>query len=178
MATAPPEDVIEKKAEVEEPPLAAVMAVDKPPHDDTKAVAKTAVPKSSKGSLDRDVAFAKLEDGKKLSFIKAWEENEKSKVDNKAQKKLSDVASWENTKKASYESELKKIEEQIEKKKANYAEKMRNKVALVHQQAQEKRAMVEANRGEDLLKIEESAAKHRATGHIPAKAFGCFGSYK
>ncbi|KAL3638322.1 hypothetical protein CASFOL_017693 [Castilleja foliolosa] len=30
------------------------------------------VAKSSKESLDRDVAFAKLEDDKRYSFIKAW----------------------------------------------------------------------------------------------------------
>ncbi|KAG6427134.1 hypothetical protein SASPL_111374 [Salvia splendens] len=79
-----------------------------------------------------DVALAKLEDEKRLSYIKAWEESEKTKVENKAQKKLSDVASWENTKKASLESELKSIEEKIEKKKGEYAEKIRNKVGLVH----------------------------------------------
>ncbi|KAL0425976.1 UNVERIFIED_CONTAM: Remorin [Sesamum radiatum] len=185
MAAAEAEQVVSKKPEAEEPPLAAVMEkpnVDKPvappPQDDGKALAIVPEPaekKSSKGSLDRDVALAKLEDEKRLSFIKAWEESEKTKVENKAQKKFSDVAAWENSKKASIESQLKKIEEQLEKKKAEYAEKMKNKVALVHKQAEEKRAMVEARRGEEILKAEEMAAKYRATGQTPKKAFGCLG---
>ncbi|KAL3655657.1 hypothetical protein CASFOL_000053 [Castilleja foliolosa] len=57
------------------------------------------VAKSSKGSLDRDVALAKLEDDKRYSFIKAWEESEKTKVENKAHKQLSDISAWENSKK-------------------------------------------------------------------------------
>lgn len=62
------------------------------------------------------------------------------------------------------------------KKKGEYAEKIRNKVALVHKQAEEKRAMVEAKRGEDMLKAEETAAKLRATGTSPPKACGCLGA--
>ncbi|KAL2461585.1 Uncharacterized protein Adt_45005 [Abeliophyllum distichum] len=200
MATAAaPEEVVTAKPEAveatAEPPLAsAVMEKpsdvleDKPvipvPHekvDDSKDVAvaeKAPEPlpkKSSKGSLDRDIALAKLEDDKRLSFIKAWEESEKSKVENKAQKKLSEVSSWENSKKAALEGKLKQIEEQLEKKKADYAEKMSNKVALVHKQAEEKRAMVEAKRGEELLKADEMSAKFRATGHAPTKVCGCIG---
>ncbi|PIN09804.1 hypothetical protein CDL12_17617 [Handroanthus impetiginosus] len=190
MAAAAPEEVVSKKPEAEEPPLAAVVVekptnavpdkpVAPPPHEDAMAVTKLPEPpakKSSKGSLDRDVALAKVEDEKRLSFIKAWEESEKSKVENKAQKKLSDVCAWENRKKASLESELKSIEEKYERKKAEYVEKYKNKVALVHKQAEEKRAMVEAKRGEDILKADEMAAKYRATGHAPKKAFGCLGA--
>lgn len=66
-------------------------------------------------------------------------------------------------------------QEDLEKKKAEYAEKMKNNVALVHKVAEEKRAMVEARRGEDLLKAEEMAAKHRATGYVPKNMLGCFG---
>lgn len=62
----------------------------------------------------------------------------------------------------------------MEKKKAEYIEKMKNKVALVHKAAEEKRAMVEAKRGEDLLKAEEMSAKYRATGTAPKKLLGCF----
>lgn len=51
---------------------------------------------------------------------------------------------------------------------------MKNKVALVHKEAEEKRAMVEARRGEDVLKAEEIAAKYRATGTAPKKLLGCF----
>ncbi|KAK4371906.1 hypothetical protein RND71_007290 [Anisodus tanguticus] len=153
-----------------------------PKPDDSKALATVPPPKpdssekkSSKGSLDRDVALAKLETEKRNSYIKAWEESEKSKVDNKAQKKLSAVLTWENTKKANIEAKLKKLEEQLEQKKAEYAEKNKNRVAAVHKEADEKRAMVEARRGEELLKAEEMAAKYRATGQAPKKLIGCLG---
>ena len=53
-------------------------------------------------------------------------------------------------------------------------EKMKNKVALIHRSAEEKRAVIEAKRGEDLLKAEEMAAKYRATGTGPKKLLGCF----
>ncbi|MCI27445.1 remorin-like, partial [Trifolium medium] len=49
-----------------------------------------------------------------------------------------------------------------------------NKVAMVHKQAEEKRAIVEAKKGEEILKAEEIAAKHRATGTIPKTLLGCF----
>ena len=149
--------------------------------DESKALAvvektpDSAAKKTSGGSFERDVALANLEKEKQLSFIRAWEESEKSKVDNKAQKKLSDVCAWENSKKAAVEAKLKKIEEELEKKKAEYAEKMKNKVALIHKQAEEKKAMIEARRGEEFLKAEEMAAKFRATGQTPKKVLGCFG---
>ncbi|CAN1844581.1 unnamed protein product, partial [Linum perenne] len=131
--------------------------------------------KLSGGSHDRDAALADLEKEKKMSFVRAWEDSEKSKVTNKAEKQLSDVTAWENHKKAAVEAKLKKIEqEQLEKKKAQYAEQMKNRVAEIHKQAEEKRAMVEAKRGEDLLKAEETAAKYRATGQAPKKMLGCF----
>ncbi|KAL3644194.1 hypothetical protein CASFOL_012126 [Castilleja foliolosa] len=57
-----------------------------------------------------DVALAKLEDDKRYSFIKAWEESEKTKVENKAHKQLSDISAWENNNKADFESKLNKIE--------------------------------------------------------------------
>lgn len=34
--------------------------------------------------------------------------------------------------------------------------------------------MIEAKRGEERLKVEEIAAKHRATGTTPKKTVGCF----
>ena len=92
----------------------------------------------------------------------------------RAQKKISDVLAWENSKKAATEAQLSKIEEKLEKKKAVYGEKMKNKVAAIHKQAEEKRAMVEAKKGEELLKAEETAAKHRATGVVPKATCGCF----
>lgn len=47
-------------------------------------------------------------------------------------------------------------------------------MALIHKAAEEKKAMVEAKKGEDLLKAEETAAKYRATGTAPKKLLGCF----
>ena len=51
---------------------------------------------------------------------------------------------------------------------------MKNKVALVHKQAEEKRAIVEAQQGEEVLKVEEMAAKYCATGQTPKKLIGYF----
>ena len=53
---------------------------------------------------------------------------------------------------------------------------MKNKVAEIHKEAEEKRAVIEAKRGEDFLKIEETAVKFRATGYTPKKFLGCFSS--
>ncbi|MCD9559275.1 hypothetical protein HAX54_017144 [Datura stramonium] len=132
--------------------------------------------KSSKGYLDRDIALSRLENDKRSSFVKAWEESKKSKVDNKAQKKLSKVATWEKTQKAKLEAKLKKLEDQLEHKKAEYAEKIKNEVALIRKEADEKRAVVEARQGEEFLKAEEMAAKYRAMGQTPKKQLlGCCG---
>ncbi|KAL6985621.1 hypothetical protein U1Q18_018997 [Sarracenia purpurea var. burkii] len=49
---------------------------------------------------------------------------------------------------------------------------MKNKAAFIHKAAKEMRALIEAKRGEDLLKAEEIAAKHRATGTGPKKLLG------
>ncbi|KAG6786762.1 hypothetical protein POTOM_008377 [Populus tomentosa] len=143
--------------------------------------------KVSGGSIDRDVALADLEKEKRLSFIKAWEDSEKTKAENKSQKNLSAVAAWENSKKAALEAKLRKKEhfgihinkiscrqEKLEKQKAEYAEKMKNRIALIHKEAEEKKAIVEAKRGEEVLKAGETAAKYRATGQTPKKLLGCF----
>ncbi|KAL0400761.1 UNVERIFIED_CONTAM: Remorin [Sesamum latifolium] len=179
-----PKDVAEEKAVIPLPPAEekaeeckALAVVEKEP--------EAAEEKKPEGSINRDAVLARVATEKRLSLIKAWEESEKSKAENKtsscvslgenaqAQKKVSAIAAWENSKKASLEAELKKIE-QLEKKKAEYIEKMKNKVALLHKAAEEKRAMIEAKRGEDLLKAEEIAAKYRATGTAPKKLLGCF----
>lgn len=55
-------------------------------------------------------------------------------------------------------------------------EKNKNKIALIHKAAEEKKADIEAKRGEDLLKVEESAAKYRATGASPKKFLTWFSS--
>ncbi|KAL1531428.1 remorin-like [Salvia divinorum] len=175
-AAEPPKDVAEEKAVVP-PPLPP--AQDKP--DDAKALVIVEKPeaaaeekKSEEGSINRDAVLARVATEKRLSLIKAWEESEKSKTENKAQKKMSSVVAWENSKKATLEAELKKIEEQLEKEKAGYIEKTKNKIALLHKQAEEKRAIIEAKRGEELLKAEETSAKYRATGTGPKKLLGCF----
>ena len=151
----------------------AVAVVDEP-----EKTPETPVPanklSSKGGSLNRDIALAELSKGKKLSYVKAWEESEKTKADNKAEKHISSIASWETSKKAALEAELKKIEEKLEKKKAHYGEIMKNKIAVIHKEAEEKRAVIEAKRGEVILKVEEMAAKYRATGTTPKKTVGCF----
>ncbi|XP_020549033.1 remorin-like isoform X2 [Sesamum indicum] len=167
-----PKDVAEEKAVIPLPPTEekaeeckALAVVEKP---------EAAEEKKPEGSINRDAVLARVATEKRLSLIKAWEESEKSKAENKAQMKVSAIAAWENSKKASLEAELKKIEEQLEKKKAKYIETMKNRVALIHKAAEEKRAIIEAKRGEDLLKAEEIAAKYRATGTAPKKLLGCF----
>ncbi|MFS7969366.1 putative remorin [Helianthus anomalus] len=187
----PEEEVVpESPAEPPPPPAAApaavveeekaIVPVDPPviedkPADDSKALAIVEKPavedKPSEGSVNRDAVLARVATEKKDSLIKAWEESEKSKAENKAQQKISAIGAWENSKKADLEAELKKIEENLEKKKAKYIEKMKNKIALLHKTAEEKRAMTEARRGEDLLKAEEVAAKCRATGTTPKKGW-------
>jgi len=66
------------------------------------------------------------------------------------------------------------LQEQLEKKKAEYAEQMKNKVAMLHKEVEEKKAMIEAKRGEDVLKVEETAAKYRASGKSPTNVLVCF----
>ncbi|XP_050384939.1 remorin-like [Argentina anserina] len=172
LASAPDE---KEKALLPPPPGAASV-------DDTKALAvvepekapETIDKKPSGGSHDRDVVLANLEKEKSMSFVRAWEDSEKDKAENKAEKKLSTVTAWENTKKSAIEAKLRSMEEKLEKKKAQYAEKMKNQIGVLHKQADEKRAMIQAERGQELLKAEEMAAKYRATGGIPKKFLGCF----
>ncbi|GJN21697.1 hypothetical protein PR202_gb09200 [Eleusine coracana subsp. coracana] len=155
---APAKDVAEERALVPVPSP-------EPPSGDSKALV-----------VFEDIALAKVETDKRNSLIKAWEENEKAKAENKAAKKITAILSWENTKKALVDAQLKKKEEELEKKKAEYAEKMKNKKAIIHRQAEEKRAMAMALRGEEVVKAEEMAAKYRATGMAPKKFLGCFGA--
>ncbi|GMP96231.1 hypothetical protein CsSME_00044964 [Camellia sinensis var. sinensis] len=167
-----------KKVESEANPTAAPSEKSLVPIPDEKlSLAKTlAIPekdsdfaaeKKSGDPTDRDAVLARVETEKRFALIKAWEESEKTKTENKAYKKLSAIGSWENSKKACVEAQLKKME-------AEYTEKMKNKAAEIHKAAEEKRAMIEAKRGEDVLKVEEVAAKFRATGNTPKKFFGCF----
>ncbi|KAL1316698.1 hypothetical protein HN51_068859 [Arachis hypogaea] len=130
--------------------------------------------KGTVDSVDRDAELARVVSEKRLALIKAWEESEKTKAENRAYKKLSAVGLWESKKKASVEAQLKIIEENLERKKAEYAEKMKNKIADIHRSAEEKRAMVEAQKREEFIELEETAAKFRSSGRTPAKFFACF----
>lgn len=51
---------------------------------------------------------------------------------------------------------------------------MKNKLAEIHKVAEEKRAIVEATRREEFLKVEETATKYRDAGFVPKKFLGCF----
>ncbi|KAK1374799.1 hypothetical protein POM88_030992 [Heracleum sosnowskyi] len=135
-------------------------------------------------SNDRVAALTRVETEKRLAFIKAWEEKEKTKAENKAYKKKSAIGAWENTKKALVEVQLEQIEamtkkilaqieEELEKKKAEKLEKFKNKIAIIHQKAEEKRAAAETERGKKFLKIDEKGAKLREMR--PRKFCGYFG---
>ncbi|KAL3498805.1 hypothetical protein ACH5RR_041537 [Cinchona calisaya] len=175
LAASPPRETSpEEKTPKQDSSEKALPPIEKPIFVAEKAADHQEDEKSKVDSKDRDVALARVELEKRLALIKAWEDSEKAKADNKAYKKLSGIGAWENTKKASVDAELKQIEEEFEKKKAKSAEKMKNKMAEIHKEAEEKRATVEAKRGEDTLKIEEAAAKFRSTGNIPKNLFGCF----
>ncbi|CAH2075729.1 unnamed protein product [Thlaspi arvense] len=109
-------------------------------------VSEPANEKQTGEMVNRDAVLARVATEKRLALVKAWEESEKTKAENKAYKKLSTIEAWENSKKANVEAELKNIEEKYEKKKAEYAEKMKNKTAEIHRASEEKKAMVEAKR--------------------------------
>ncbi|CAL4917451.1 unnamed protein product [Urochloa decumbens] len=129
-------------------------------------------PAATDGSRDRDAFLTRVATDKTTSLIRAWEESEKAKADNRAARRLANVTSWENSKVAQMEAELKKIHEQLEMKKAAQAEKLRNSAAAARRAAEEKRAAAVAMRGEEVIRAEEAAARYRATGQAPAKLFG------
>ncbi|XP_076943024.1 remorin-like [Bidens hawaiensis] len=112
---------------------------------------------------------------KRIALIKAWEENEKTRADNKYYTKMSAIGAWENTKRAAIEADLKQIEQDIEIEKAKQREKMKNKIAALHKEAEEKRAAILAKKGQDMIKVEEAAAKYHATATLPTRLFKCFG---
>ncbi|RWW53943.1 hypothetical protein BHE74_00039517, partial [Ensete ventricosum] len=99
---APPQS--EAVKDVEEEKTAIVPAPEEKP-DDSKALV----------AVESEIfilyaALARVATEKRLSLIKAWEENEKVKAENKAIKKISSISSWEKSKKAEVEAELKKKE--------------------------------------------------------------------
>lgn len=58
----------------------------------------------------RDAILAAIETEKRLALIKAWEESEKSKAENRAHKMQSAIGTWETSMKTSAEAQLKKME--------------------------------------------------------------------
>ncbi|KAK7251287.1 hypothetical protein RIF29_34342 [Crotalaria pallida] len=131
---------------------------------------------TSPNPKQHDAMHAKVEEEKRLALIKAWEENEKTKVENRAYKRQFAIGFWKDTKKAYVEAKIKKFEEKLERKKAEYIEKMQNKIAEIHLIAEEKKATITAKREEELLEVEEIAAKFRSSdGYSPRKLFPCFG---
>ncbi|KAL1364449.1 hypothetical protein HN51_012641 [Arachis hypogaea] len=135
---------------------------------------EAATSSARKDTGDLDGPLARLEAEKKRALIKAWEESEKTKIDNRAYKMQFAVGLWEDSKKASVEAKLKKNAEKMERKKAEYFEKMQNKIAEIHRMAEEKRAGIEAQRGKGLLKIEDTAENFRTRGYSPKKILSCF----
>ncbi|CAN6586101.1 unnamed protein product [Malus baccata var. baccata] len=111
---------------------------------------------------------------KSLGLIKAWEESEKTKVDNKAKKKFSNVVAWELSKQATIDARQKKYEQKLEKKKALYVEKMQNKLAEIHKAAEEKRAMVVEGKRIEHNKVGKKADDFREVGLIIVTSINCF----
>ncbi|CAL4942819.1 unnamed protein product [Urochloa decumbens] len=91
------DDVAEEKAPAPEESKALVVV-----ESDEK-------PAATDGSRDRDAFLSRLATDKSLSLIRAWEESEKAKAENRAARRLANVTSWENSKVAQMEAELKKI---------------------------------------------------------------------
>ncbi|XP_058778270.1 remorin-like isoform X1 [Vicia villosa] len=145
-------------------------------HADNKETGDQGDKKDTKDSTGKDTGLAKIVAEKRLALIKAWEDSEKTKAENRAYKKQSAVGLWEESKKASIEAQLKKYEENLERKKVEYVLRMKNDIAEIHQYAEEKRAIVEAQKREEFLDLEETAAKFRSRGVAPKKFLGCFSS--
>ncbi|CAN6287791.1 unnamed protein product [Urochloa humidicola] len=156
------DDVAEEKAAVPAPEESKALVV----------VESDEKPATTDGSQERDAFLKRVATDKTASLIRAWEESEKAKAENRAARRLANVNSWENSKVAQMEAELKKIHEQLEMKKAARAEKLRNSAAAAHRAAEEKRAAAVALRGEEVIRAEEAAARYRATGQAPTKLFG------
>ncbi|CAK9318273.1 unnamed protein product [Citrullus colocynthis] len=112
-------------------------------------------------------------DGKKIEIkIQAWEDREKTKADNKAERKLASTEVWKSTTKATLEAEVKKIDAGLEKLRLKEMEKVKNKEAETNKAVESKKASIEAKREQQKQRVEEKAAKHRSTNTIPTKCFG------
>ncbi|KDP25465.1 hypothetical protein JCGZ_20621 [Jatropha curcas] len=156
------------------------MAEEKPKTAESKDVSVPILAEEQKEMVEeREIVaqkneLAKIEWDKRYALIKAWEETEKAKVENKTYKKLSALGSWETNQKAVLESQIRQHEEKLERKKVEFAEKMRNKIAEIQKEAEERKTMIEAKRGQDFLKVEENAARYHSLGYLPRRSLICF----
>ncbi|KAI3707022.1 hypothetical protein L6452_25183 [Arctium lappa] len=146
-----------------------------PPEPKSTSVAAEPPEKPKPGHGGDDAGLEIVVTEKRMALIKAWEENEKTKADNKAYTKVLAIGAWENSKRAVVEADLKKIEVDIENEKVKQREIMKMKMATLHKEAEEKRAAIEAKKGQDIINAEQLAAKFHATGTLPSKLFKCFG---
>ncbi|KAM3204522.1 remorin [Capsicum annuum] len=169
----------------QEPPLASVAtpndAVAPPPHGTTTTPQAPTLftpqetdissKKVAKGSLDRGLKMTKG-----LLSSRHGKIAKKAKWITRPKKSSLKLQHGRRPKEQSLKLKLKKVEYQLEHKIDEYAEKIKNEVALICKEADEKRAVVDARKGEELLKAEETAAKYRATGQTPKKQLlGCCG---
>ncbi|CAL4917452.1 unnamed protein product [Urochloa decumbens] len=158
-------------------------------------------PAATDGSRDRDAFLTRVATDKTTSLIRAWEESEKAKADNRQKKPplccymmMLCVCSFHESDCLNFlcpgraarrlanvtsweNSKVAQMEAELKKihlemKKAAQAEKLRNSAAAARRAAEEKRAAAVAMRGEEVIRAEEAAARYRATGQAPAKLFG------
>ncbi|KAB1222523.1 Remorin [Morella rubra] len=133
----------------------------------TTRAADTTLQQSPRASPDRYVMRAQITSDKRHALFKTWEEREQAKAEVMANKKLYSLELWANKAKAALEAEMRQIQEK-------YAVKM-NKLADVNRTTEEKKALLEASKKEEFLKLEEMAAQIRATGYKPKKRLmSCF----
>eukprot|EP00258_Populus_trichocarpa_P022007 XP_024438026.1 uncharacterized protein LOC7484383 isoform X1 [Populus trichocarpa] len=104
--------------------------------------------------------------------IKAWEDKEKAKSANKAQRMLSDIKTWEEKMKISHEAKTMKIEAELESIRQHKHEKIKNEEAQIQKAMEQKKAAIDAQNQKKVLEITEKADKHRSNNTLPMKCFG------
>ncbi|RXH95052.1 hypothetical protein DVH24_024736 [Malus domestica] len=107
-----------------------------------------------------------------LSFIKTWEEKQKTKVDNKANKRLAINEERKNADQIDLEAEEKKIETKVEKHRHRELEKLKNKEAHSAKIIEDSKVRIEAKRNKGHLNVEKKADKFRNANTLPTKCFG------
>ncbi|KAJ7520023.1 hypothetical protein O6H91_20G063900 [Diphasiastrum complanatum] len=123
----------------------------------------------------RDVLLAKAHQDKVMKYIEAWQVHEKAIIANKYQKEVMKIGAWVHAEKAKVEAKLKKAEAKLEKKKAKIHEQMMNEIAAIQRNGEERKAETEIKQVEEVVKIEEKAARYRATGKSPKRSASCLG---